>query len=186
MKKQLSLIIPVLMALAAGGCAMTSGEDTMPFSGPSSVAYAAQVWNAMEAANLLGPNMVSTKPYSGQHPHGAILQNVETTMTIDGNTGPLIVKYNYGGEGVSVNAVSQNPSQYLEAITVMYQRAGYDPDNNDWFWAKYLPDGSLDKNPKGMQLAGRVAKVDPPGGCIACHSAAPGEDLVFTNNRYAK
>ncbi len=107
-------------------------------------------------------------------------------MTVDDNTGPLIVKYNYGGEGVSTDAVSQNPDQYLAAVTIMYQRAGYDPDNNDWFWAKYLPDGSLDKNPKGMQLAGRVAKGNTEAGCIACHSAAPGGDMVFTNNRYAK
>ncbi|MCB1809044.1 MAG: hypothetical protein KDJ99_28985, partial [Candidatus Competibacteraceae bacterium] len=61
----------------------------------------------------------------------------------------------------------------------MYQRPGYDPDNNDWFWARYLPDGSLDKNAEGIALAGRVAKADPPGGCIACHTAAPGGDLVF-------
>ena len=79
--------------------------------------------------------------------------------------------------------VAKDPNKYLGAFTVMYKRPGYDPDNSDWFWAKYLPDGSLDKNPKGMQLAGRVAKVDPPAGCIGCHSAAPGGDMVFTSDR---
>jgi hypothetical protein len=63
--------------------------------------------------------------------------------------------------------VANHPNQYLGAITVMYQRKeGYDPENNNWFWAKYKPDGSLDKNPKGMALAGRVAKGMPQG-CIA-------------------
>ena len=32
-------------------------------------------------------------------------------------------------------------------------------------------------------LAGRVAKGAPKG-CIACHRAAPGGDLVFNNDRF--
>ena len=63
----------------------------------------------------------------------------------------------------------------------MFQREdGYDSDNQNWFWAKFTPDGGLDKNPKGMMLAGRVAKGKPKG-CIACHTAAPGGDYIFTN-----
>ena len=65
----------------------------------------------------------------------------------------------------------------------MYKRNGYDRDNNDWFWVKFLPDGSLDSNPEGVKLAGRVAK-GMSAGCIACHKAAPGGDLVFNNDRY--
>ena len=61
----------------------------------------------------------------------------------------------------------------------MYKRPGYDPENQDWFWVKYLPDGALDKNPAGMSLAGRVAKGADQG-CIACHSGE--EDYLFTTN----
>jgi len=32
-------------------------------------------------------------------------------------------------------------------------------------------------NPNGMMLAGKVAK-----GCIACHSAAPGGDMMFLHD----
>ncbi len=46
---------------------------------------------------------------------------------------------------------------------------------------KYLPDGALDKNPKGMSLAGRVGK-GADAGCIACHLGAGGEDYVFTTD----
>ena len=59
----------------------------------------------------------------------------------------------------------------------MFKReAGYDEENRDWFWAKYLPDGALDRNPAGIELAGRVAK-GMDAGCIACHTALGGEDL---------
>jgi len=67
----------------------------------------------------------------------------------------------------------------------MFKRQGYDPENKDWFWVKYAPDGSILKNPKGMKLAGRVAKGMPEG-CIACHTAAPGGDMVYNNNRFMK
>jgi len=56
----------------------------------------------------------------------------------------IIVKENFG------------PDKKLAAITVMYKEKGYDPAHNDWFWAKYQPDGTIDAE-------GKVK------GCIDCH-----------------
>ncbi len=173
-------------ACAAGALAAFAGlaGAQAPFGDPASVAYAGKVWNAMVAAGLAGPGALVSKPYKGLHPHGAVLDTLESTLTVDGHTGVLITKRNYGGEGVSMGAVADDPDKWLAAVTIMYRRErGYDGDNKDWFWAKYLANGSLDKNPAGMQLAGRVAK-GAPAGCIACHTGAPGGDLVFNNNRY--
>ncbi len=65
--------------------------------------------------------------------------------------------------------VIADPDRHLGAVTVMFQRdEGYDPETNNWFWVKYLPDGTLDQNPAGMVLAGLVGK-DADAGCIACH-----------------
>ena len=65
----------------------------------------------------------------------------------------------------------------------MVQReAGYDRDNNDWFWVKYSPGGTIDQNPAGMALAGRVAKGTNTG-CIACHASAKDNDYLFTNDK---
>ena len=183
-KEKLVVVAGAVLLLSACSSDSMMKDDTMPFGGPESVAYAGDLWRALQAARLVGPAAIETKAYSGQHPHGAVLQNVDTILTVNGVSGPVLVKNNYGGEGASVESVTMNPSKYLVAVTVMFKRPGYDPDNKDWFWAKYLPDGSLDKNPKGMPLAGRVAKADPPAGCIACHSAAPGGDMVFTHDRF--
>ena len=182
-KTLLSISIVALLLSACAGDKMIQ-EETVPFGGPVSVAYAGELWQALQSARLAGPEAIETKAYPGQHPHGSVLQLADAMLTVNGITGPVIVKNNFGGEGVSVDNVTRDPSRYLIAVTVMYQRPGYDPDNNDWFWARYLPDGSLDKNAEGIALAGRVAKADPPGGCIACHTAAPGGDLVFTHNRF--
>lgn len=186
--KQLKVSIMIGAANLVAGCAGMSDKkimmaDKMPFSGPESVADAGGLWKAMAAANMVRPNRLDTKPYTGAHSHGAVLQNFNGMLTVDGQTGPVIIKSNFSGEGVSVSSVTADPEKYLKAVTVMYQRDGYDPENNNWFWAKYLPDGTLDKSPKGIQLAGRVAKGAPVG-CIACHTAAPGGDLVFTHDRF--
>lgn len=169
--------------LIASGCAATLSAAP-PFGGEEDVAYSQDLWAALKDAGLAGDGAIHGTPYEGQHPHGAVLQTLDSTVTVNGHTGEVIVKRNYGGEGVSVSKVANDPDAFLASVTVMFRREqGYDPDNANWFWAKYKPDGSLDTNPKDMQLAGRVAKGADQG-CIACHTAAPGGDYVYNNDRF--
>lgn len=166
-----------LMLMTAGPL---SAQDA-PFGTTADTDYAAMLWEVMQANNMVGPDAIRSFPYEGVEPHGKMLETFYTKATVDGHTGDLIVKRNYGPEGVTIDQVLGEPDKHLGAVTVMFRReAGYDADNKDWFWVKYLPDGSLDKNPKGMQLAGRVAK-GADAGCIACHSGA-GEDYLFTTD----
>ncbi len=101
--------------------------------------------------------------YKGAHPHGALLT---TRVTRDAkkvikkkkgifDNGAIIVKENY------------MPDKTLAAITVMYKVPGYNPEAGDWFWAKYKPDGTVEK-------AGKVK------GCIDCHRDKADNDWVFT------
>ena len=175
---------PTLFSIASA-LALTSGAalaQDAPFGGDADTAYAALVWDVMSTLKLAGSGAIETFPYEGIEPHGFVLETFYSDATVDGHTGLLVVKRNYGPEDVSVEEVQADRAGHLAAVTVMFQREdGYDADNQNWFWAKYLPDGSLDKNPKGMQLAGRVAKGADVG-CIACHSAADGDDYIFTTN----
>ncbi len=171
----------ILIATIGLTISMSAGAGEMAFSGPDSFSYAKNLWSALGAAKLVGSPADNSVPYKGVHPHGAILTNATSSVTVGGHTGTVIVKKNFGGEGVSTNAVTKDPSKYLKAVTVMFQREdGYDAENQNWFWAKYKADGSLHANEKNMMLAGRVAKGKPQG-CIACHTAAPGGDMIFTN-----
>ncbi len=187
--KRLYVLLSVLGAVLLLGCEGTrSGTkaDTAPFGGPDSVSYAGKLWNRMADEGLVGDDAILSTPYKGTHPHGAILDTIESRLTVRSHEGDVIVKRNYGGKGVSKRAVADDPKKWLKAVTVMYRREkGYDPVNYDWFWVKYGPDGSVLTNPKGMKLAGRVAKGAKKG-CIACHSRAPGKDMVYNHNRYAK
>ena len=79
---------------------------------------------------------------------------------------------------MSVQKVFNDPATNRKIVAVMYKREkGYDPKNQDWFYTKYNPDGSPQKNPKGVLLTGRVPK------CLGCHKAAAGGDYVYSFDR---
>ena len=110
--------------------------------------------------------------YEGRSPHGAYLkmyanriarQNPESLPNKS-----IIVQENYAGD-----------QKTLTEVTVMYRTLGYNPDHYDWYWIKYLPDGTVATTPpeKGRRpIAGRIAS------CIECHASAVGEDYVFAND----
>ena len=105
------------------------------------------------------------KMFEGTEPHGAFLTvyvSKGAKQAIEKKKGKfaypaIIVKENY------------MPDKTLAAVTVMYKAKGYNPEAGDWFWAKYKPDGSVEKE-------GKV------GGCIKCHSAKADNDWVFTGD----
>ncbi len=164
-------------ALLAAGTAMA--QDA-PFGGQEDQDYAARLWAVMAEMHLAGDNSINTVPYEGVEPHGFVLETLYSKATIDGHTGDLIVKRNYGPEGVSVEEVDAARGDHLGAVTIMYRREdGFDPDTNNWFYVKFLPDGTLDKNPDGLPLAGLVGKGGEAG-CIPCHAAAG--DYLYTTD----
>jgi len=147
------------------------------FGGQEDQDYAAQIWQNMQERKLAGDGAIQSFPYPGTDPHGMMLETFYTDATVDSHTGTLIVKRNYGPEGVTVDEVLGSRDEHLAAVTIMYRRADtYAPDTGNWFWAKYLPDGSLDQTPDGTPIAGMAQ------GCIACHSSAEGDDYLFTTN----
>ncbi len=73
--------------------------------------------------------------------------------------GSLIVKEGY----------SDSNGSDVSKITIMKKIEGYDPNNNDWFWANYNPGGDLGgKN-------GREAS------CFNCH--ASGQDYILSTSQ---
>ncbi|MEI4263923.1 hypothetical protein [Roseovarius sp. D0-M9] len=176
-----SLIVGAL-AISLGGTA-TIAQD-MPFGSAADMDYAAEIWAYLQGSKLAGPGMIRATPYGGTDPHGMMLETFYTTASINGHEGDLIVKRNFGPVGVTEDQVLRDADTHLAAYTIMFRReAGYDPEDGDWFWVKYLPDGSLDQTPNGMPMAGQVAKGMNEG-CIACHQSAD-DDMVFTSDHLA-
>jgi hypothetical protein len=163
--------------------ALTASAQQTSFGDDDSVEYARQLWNQLQQARLVGDETIRSHAFEGNEPHGVILEQTETELSVEGRTGAVIVKHNYMAEGESLTAeqvMGADWTEYLDAVTVMFRReSGYNSDAGDWFWAKYFPDGSLDQAPDGRPMAGQVS------GCIECHSDAEGGDFVFLHDRFA-
>ena len=108
----------------------------------------------------------------GAAPHGAFLRTYANKTAIGDPKalpyGSILVTENYDKDKTT-----------LRDITVMYRTKGTDPQHGDWYWLKYLPDGSIARTPEKegkKAIAGKVAS------CIECHSKAEGKDLVFSND----
>ncbi len=176
--KLISLMGAVIIAAIMGNIQLVDAESEQ-FGDADNVAFAKKLWQAMEDLNLTGNSLKPDKPYTGIHPHGTVLETLIDKIIVDDREGEVLLKRNYGGAGVSIASVGSNREKFLNDLTVMFKREkGYDDDNQDWFWAKFNSDGSLDMNPRGKKLAGRLAKGKAKG-CIACHKGAPGGDYLF-------
>ncbi len=172
---------------SAASHSQSADESLSSMQNSSDVQYAQKLWMSMERTKIVGPSAVREKPFfGGAKPHGMILELAYKTIDVGGHRGFVVVKKNYDGSGVTVDRVIADRKKYLASMTVMYRReAGYDEDNQNWFWVKYHPDGSIFQkmiNGSKFYLAGRLMKGKTPdenGGCIYCHASAGGGDYVF-------
>ena len=101
--------------------------------------------------------------YPGHSPHGAYIQLYANDSALKAAKagkpmpyGAILVKENYDKD-----------QKTLMVITPMYKVKGFNPNGDDWCWAKYSPDGTP------MQ----VGKVE---GCMNCHSVQKSRDWIFT------
>ena len=166
--KKTKFLYPGILVLLSGIVSAAA-----PFGSENDANYGRNLWQTMLDAGYAGKDGLMSRPYIGQHPHGAILDTISGKIVIDGNLRNIIVKRNYNAETISIAKVANDPAKYLQGVTVMLERPGYAPETGDWFWAKFRADGSLDSNPEGIMLAGKVTD------CIACHTTAPGDDMIF-------
>jgi hypothetical protein len=181
------LLFFILLASCVTREILDAGENAPSFGTDEDVIYAEKIWSVMEHDRLVGDEGRELEPFfGGAKPHGMILELVYRNIQVNSHDGLIVVKKNYDGIGVTVESVKGNRSKYLSSITIMYQReSGYDNDNQDWFWAKYNPDGSLFSkifDAKVVQMAGRIWKgktVEQNRGCLYCHRSAGGGDYIF-------
>lgn len=125
-----------------------------------------ELWQTLQDADYT--EAWSTVPgkgtlYPGQVPHGALLTtylNPEAAEALEAQPGVM-------PEGAIIVKENYTEDETLNSITVMRKQSGFDPDHNDWFWAGYGADGTI-------QAAGQAA------GCISCHGAVRTNDYIFT------
>ncbi|HZX22983.1 MAG TPA: cytochrome P460 family protein [Woeseiaceae bacterium] len=151
--------------------APAAGENPAGYPGPDPTGAA--VW-----AHLQGEDYRESwsfwpgrgELYEGREPHGMLL----TTYVNDAALGAVEEKAGRMPPGAMIVKENYTPEEKLASVTVMYKAPGFNPDHNDWFFAKYRPDGSVAETPDGTPQAGRVP------GCQACHEARKTNDYLYT------
>ena len=149
------LLMPALITIAlstnliAAEVPITDGRDVIDYLNKNNY----QSWQ-------LWPG--KTKLYEGKHPHGALL----TTYVSKGAYDAIEAKVGRIPDGGFIVKENYTPNKKLAAVTVMYKKDGYNAEGGDWFWLKYAPDGTIQKE-------GKV------GGCIGCHAAVKNNDWLF-------
>ena len=164
LRRWFSLAGLVIFAIACGASALPTATPTPEPALPAT--HAEAVMQYLQNVNYqsgweLWPGL--GEKYEGPPPHGMLLTtylNDDAFNALAGEAGSfpngsIIVKENYTPDGV------------LDATTVMYKVAGYNPEHNDWFWAKVLADGTV-------EAEGQVE------GCQACHSQEQNNDYIMT------
>jgi len=170
MRKSLIIMVAVVMILAFAGLSLADhvGDTDSPEPGEGLLANGPNLWKYITVEKpytkwSLWPG--TEKLYEGTQPHGAFL----TTYVTKGARQAIEKKKGKFSQSAIIVKENYMPDKTLAAVTVMYKAIGYNPEAGDWFWAKYKPDGSVEKE-------GKV------GGCIKCHSAKADNDWVFTGD----
>lgn len=174
MKGGMRTFVPIALAMLLALPAILSGAGESRAEPPKGAmakmempgASGKGLWDHLTAAKYresfaLWPG--KGKLYKGTEPHGALLTTYVNKAALDAvngkkgtmPAGAIIVKENY------------MPDEKLAAITVMYKVAGFNPEANDWFWAKYTPDGKIEAEGKAAM-------------CIGCHGKEKANDYIFT------
>jgi hypothetical protein len=111
---------------------------------------------------------VERGPVPAKNPHGAYMKLFVNKIAIDSAqqnqtgsmpNGAILVMENYGRD-----------KQTLLSISAMYKVTGFAPEQGDWFWASYGPDG------KAIE-GGRLQS------CIDCHRARRHTDWRYAGSR---
>lgn len=149
-----------------------------PFGGQEDVDLANELWMTIGGATQDYANWAQIPGLEGvvdsAAPHADFAEIFINDIAEADDTfpdGSILVKEN----------VTDDQGENIDAVTIMVRREGYEPSAGDWFWAKYLPDGTLDMNADGVPLAGRVG-LGGMMGCIPCHGMAADDDFIYSND----
>ncbi len=159
-------LVTVLTWLATGGCTSTAAPPGTTGS-PSPTGDQLftlitetdpyQQWAQFSDREGTLPSVLPHGPMSRVFINGEV-ESALTDFAGQLPDGSIIVKENVG----------TSPEVTEAALTVMWKVAGFDPPNNDWFWANVTPDGEI-------VAEGKVQS------CTVCHGGVSGNDFVFVH-----
>lgn len=103
-----------------------------------------------------------------ENPHSTISQTYANKVAADDPRnlpiGSVLVREDY------------DDKRKRQSISVMYRVKSYDKDHGNWYWIKYLENGSVARGTDNKAVAGKMTS------CSDCHGKAQSKDFVFSND----
>ncbi len=172
MMKRLPFLLASLFIVWTTSCASFSTEagPAQPALTPTSTIVPTptpqcSVDSTPDFADYAAWTKVNPKPIKGHEVYVNIYVDdaaKDIYLSASGETFPVCSRI------VKTHLVSAE-DESVTAVTVMVKMpAGYDPENNDWWWGMY------DKDGKVAEMSGKVTV------CIGCHKPAAAADYVFS------
>ena len=165
MKQSVRCCLTILIAAATSGMNCQGSGSTMMPGGPTGDALFTLItqptpFNQWAQFSDRQGTQASVLPHG---PMSNVFINDTVASALSNFTGQLpngsiIVKENVGTD----------PAVTEAKLTVMWKVSGFDPDNNDWFWANMSPSGQISAEGKVL-------------GCVVCHGGAKANDFVFVH-----
>lgn len=167
----------LVVALPFSATHAQTGKTKHAYGKKADRILAKELWRSLLSNRMIGRNRLNVHAFDGKQPHGAVQQIYAADIEVNGRMGRAIVKANHRKKGATVQSVYDTPNKFLSGYTVMFENeAGYDPENNNWFWVHYNTKGKINRAANGLAVAGRVGKFSKYG-CIGCHKKIGGSDL---------
>lgn len=162
MKIAITATLVVVVALV--GCSPAADEPLLEPLGAEGITTE-MLWERITAESdytnyAFWPGHEGERP--GQSPHG-VLHRIYVNRTL---LEALPAADKMAPAGSIIVKDSMDASGNLLNVTVMAKIEGYSPENGDWYWAMYAPDG--------MARAGGTLQ-----GCISCHEGLKSNDYVI-------
>lgn len=181
---RLSIIaVPMAISFLYAGCARPK-RDAGAEKKPPEVAKeehkaeetADKLWNNLQTADYqkkwkMWPGKQAF--YPGNEPHGSLL----TTYVNDTAYDAIVNKEDHLPYGSIIIKENYTSDRQLTSITIMQKIEGFNPDDHDWYWAKFSPGGIVMTRREQGQTIKLAGKIDE---CINCHSKQSDNDYLFT------
>lgn len=155
--KTIARLLGVCLALLA----FTGG---VPAAASPPGVTAADLWSDLQGYQKWWVLWPKTKPmHPGTPPHGAfvtIYVNLRAVRSVRWKEKAMLSR-------ATILVEDYDANRTLTGISLMRKLEGFNPEDGDWFWAEYGPNGEV-------RAEGRVED------CIQCHRGRADNDYLFT------
>ena len=113
--KRFRMSVVILIVVVSAAFSMMLFSSDMPFGGKEDVSFANATWAAMTGYEGW---LMKSDYIPGTSPHGKVVRLYYNMVSVNDKPYHVIVKDNFNGDGISVDAVKKSPEKKTERFSL--------------------------------------------------------------------